>query len=101
MDREGQEFDRGGAGEVMLRFVFRGRKVAQGRVQAGGVIGVLQIGKKRRQEVPHGAIALLIDFLVFQCLHEALDIRVVVRIPRAGHGPCDPRFLKALPIVSR
>jgi hypothetical protein len=85
----------------MLRFVLCGREVAQGRVRASRAIGVFQIGRKRRRQVPLGAVALKLDLLVLACLYESLDTRVVVRIPRTGHGPNESRFLGASPIATQ
>jgi hypothetical protein len=62
---------------------------------------VFRMGRKRRQHAPHGPLALKIDLLVFECLYEALDMRVVAPIPRAGHRPHESSFLKAFPMPAR
>jgi hypothetical protein len=45
-------------------------------------VDLLQEVREVRNDVGHGAVAARIDLFVLERLHEALDVRVVVRIAR-------------------
>lgn len=77
----GRVFDLRGAGELVLLLVLYRGDIAEGGVQPRGIVGVFQVRRQRRQQLPHGAVALQVHLLVLERLHEAFDVRVVVWVP--------------------
>lgn len=45
---------------------------------------------KARGNVRHGSVPARVDLFVLERVHAALDIGIVVRIARAGHGAQQP-----------
>src|SRR5699024_3514786 len=82
LDSSGGGFDHGSGG-LMLELVWA--QIAQGRMQASGVVDLLDEAGQSGGDLLEGRVIRDVDVLDLEGLEEALGLGVVVRVAAAAH----------------
>ncbi len=77
-----------------LGFEFVGWKITERRVKPLCVVDLFNEPWKPAGDITEGLVAADVDVLDLERLHEALGLRIVVRIAGRAHRPAQPGFLQ-------